>query len=512
MSTANDLDGQTDSATDESSESSTLEPFTATPRVTRPEHSHRKRATTAPTHSNSPSGAEPVWRVRIPELAREFGFDAAGVTHAEIPAEHRAHLRRWLAQGSHGDMRWMADRAHLREDPRLLRPGSLSIISLRMNYWPVGRASGSDDPLTTPAIGGSQPRQHALASLAAKPASGHRHSATRLAAGHSSQLPENTSGTAIHDATWVLDRPGLGYISRYALGRDYHKVMRSRLKAFSAALAQAIGPFGYRVFTDSAPLLEKALAEQAGLGWIGKHTNLLSRDAGSWFFLGEVLTDLPPERLGGPAHGPPADHCGRCTACLDICPTQAFRGPRDLDARRCISYLTIEHAGGIPIELRAAIGNRIYGCDDCQLVCPWNRFAGIAVEPDFLVRHHLDAPSLAELLDWTEKQFLANTEGMAIRRIGFWRWQRNLIVAAGNALAGRRPIRSAAFERSNAGSLGDTVNSTMATTHPLSAESTRQLRTKLTELRAQLDDSLTEHTDWALAQRPEHKRRDTPQD
>jgi len=230
------------------------------------------------------------------------------------------------------------------------------------------------------------------------------------------------------DPDEVLADLSLAYVSRYALGRDYHKVLRNRLQKLADRITAAVGPFGYRVFTDSAPVLEKALARNAGLGWIGKHTNLLARDAGSWFFLGEIYTDLPLPT------GDPADaHCGSCAACIEVCPTGAIVAPHELDARLCISYLTIEHPGSIPESLRPAIGNRIYGCDDCQLVCPWNRYAGKAATPDFQARHGLDAPSLVELFSWSRETFLARTAGSAIRRIGHERWLRNIAVALGNA-------------------------------------------------------------------------------
>jgi epoxyqueuosine reductase len=230
------------------------------------------------------------------------------------------------------------------------------------------------------------------------------------------------------DAWSVLRDRTLGYVSRYALGRDYHKTLRRRLQRLADRIEEAAGPFGYRVFVDSAPVLEKALARDAGLGWIGKHTNLLNRHAGSWFFLGELYTDLPL-----PADAAPRNHCGSCTACIDICPTHAIVAPYELDARRCISYLTIEHHGAIPLEFRKALGNRIYGCDDCQLVCPWNRYARLTAEADFAPRHGLDAEGLAQLFAWTAAEFDARTEGSAIRRIGHERWLRNLAVALGNA-------------------------------------------------------------------------------
>ena len=270
-----------------------------------------------------------------------------------------------------------------RARPAELVPGTLRVISARMDYWPRGA-----DP----------------------------------------------------DA--VLADAALGYVSRYALGRDYHKILRTRLARLADRLAAAVGAAGYRVFTDSAPVLEKALARDAGLGWIGKHTNLLDRHDGSWFFLGEIFTDLPL-----PVDAPVTAHCGSCTACIDVCPTQAIVAPYQLDARRCISYLTIELDGPIPEEFRAAMGNRIYGCDDCQLVCPWNRYAKVTAEPDFPPRHGLDAPRLVELFAWTEAEFLERTAGSAIRRIGHVRWLRNIAIALGNA----PPQRRDAWPRSRRG-------------------------------------------------------------
>ncbi|WP_019594667.1 tRNA epoxyqueuosine(34) reductase QueG [Thioalkalivibrio sp. ALM2T] len=309
---------------------------------------------------------------RIRDWGRELGFQAVRIAPAEVPEADRRHLDDWLAQGSHGDMDWMADRAPLRHTPDALVPGVQRIISVRMDYFP---------PATRrPAI----------------------------------QLAERDHA----------------YVSRYALGRDYHKLLRKRLTTLARRIEAEVGPFGYRAFTDSAPILEKALAARAGLGWIGKNTNLLARESGSWFFLGELFTDLPL-----PLDEPVDEHCGQCTACLDVCPTRAFRGPYDLDARRCISYLTIELKGAIPEDLRPLIGNRIYGCDDCQLVCPWNRFAEVTAEPDFIARHGLDSASLVELFAWDETTFLARTEGMAIRRIGHVQWLRNLAVALGNGPA-----------------------------------------------------------------------------
>jgi epoxyqueuosine reductase len=300
---------------------------------------------------------------------RELGFGAVGIARTELP-EDEAWLKRWLALGRQGEMAWMARHGTRRSRPAELLPGTLTVIAVRMNYLPPEAA----------------------------------------------------------DADAVLGNPALGYVSRYALGRDYHKVVRKRLQSLADRIVEAAGPFGYRVFTDSAPVLEKALARNAGLGWIGKHTNLLARDAGSWFFLGELYTDLPlPTDEAGSAH------CGSCTACIPACPTGAIVAPYELDARLCISYLTIEHPGAIPEPLRRAFGNRIYGCDDCQLACPWNRYAVQAAVPDFHPREGLDAPALTELFQWTEAEFLARTAGSAIRRIGHERWLRNIAVALGNA-------------------------------------------------------------------------------
>lgn len=305
----------------------------------------------------------------IKSWGRELGFQQIGIAGTHL-GEHENRLHQWLAKGYHGSMSYMAGHGVKRSRPSELLPHTLRIISARMDYLP---------PDAAPA------------------------------------------GT-------VLQQTKRAYVSRYALGRDYHKVLRRRLQRLAERIALITGPFGYRAFVDSAPVLEKALAEQAGLGWIGKHTNLLNREAGSWFFLGELYTDLPL-----PVDAPVTNHCGDCRACIDVCPTQAIVAPYQLDARRCISYLTIELRGSIPVELRPLIGNRIYGCDDCQLVCPWNRFARLSAEPDFLPRHGLDAPLLTELFSWSENDFLSRTEGSAIRRIGYECWLRNIAVALGNA-------------------------------------------------------------------------------
>ena len=300
----------------------------------------------------------------------EIGFQQVGITGIDLEEDER-HLLEWLNHGMHGEMAYMERHGKKRGRPALLRPGTLRVISARMDYLPP-----------------------------------------RAKAAHT-----------------VLKDGEQAFISRYALGRDYHKVMRARLKKLAQRVEAAIGPFGYRVFTDSAPVLEKALARNAGLGWIGKHSNLLHPQAGSWFFIGEIYTDLPlptDRKFVG-------DHCGVCTACIDVCPTRAIVGPYRVDARRCISYLTIEYRGIIPEAFRAAMGNRIFGCDDCQQVCPWNRFAHYTAEPDYQPRHGLDEVSLVECFLWSETEFLEKTAGSAIRRIGYECWLRNIAVALGNA-------------------------------------------------------------------------------
>jgi epoxyqueuosine reductase len=318
-------------------------------------------------------------RARLESLALDLGFDQVGVADTGLAADE-ANLERWLAERRHGGMDYMARHGRRRSRPAELVPGTLRVISVRM------RSSAPD----------------------AAP------------------------------ATDVLADGNRAYIARYALGRDYHKLMRGRLAELAARLAAEFGPFGHRAFVDSAPVMEKPLARNAGLGWIGKHTNLINERAGSLFMLGELYTDLPL-----PADAPAKDRCGSCTACLPACPTGAITAPYELDARRCISYLTIEHHGAVPEALRPAIGNRIFGCDDCQLVCPWNKFAQVAAEPDFRVRHRLDGPDLVELFAWSEAQYLERTEGSALRRLGFRRWLRNIAIALGNAP--RSPAAAAAL-------------------------------------------------------------------
>lgn len=297
-----------------------------------------------------------------------LGFQQVGISDVQLP-EDEQYLQDWLARQHHGRMDYMTKHGSKRSHPDELIPGTLRVISARMDYWP-GTARAAKE--------------------------------------------------AIQDSATA-------YVSRYALGRDYHKVLRTKLAQLAERISSAIQPHHYRVFVDSGPVLEKALARKAGLGWIGKHTNLINRHAGSWFFLGEIFTTLPL-----PVDTAVDNHCGTCTACIDICPTQAIIGPYQLDARRCISYLTIELRDSIPIEFRKAIGNRIYGCDDCQLFCPWNKFAKASDGPDFTPRHRLDSSSLVELFAWSEDQFLRKTEGSAIRRIGYECWLRNIAVALGN--------------------------------------------------------------------------------
>jgi epoxyqueuosine reductase len=342
----------------------------------------------------------------IRQWGRELGFQQIGIAAPGV-AEDEARLMRWLDLQRHGEMTYMSRHGSTRARPEELVPGTIRVISARMDYLPPDAAPAED----------------------------------------------------------VLADADRGYISRYALGRDYHKLLRGRLARLADRISDHFSGTRYRAFVDSAPILEKAFARDAGLGWIGKHTNLLNRHAGSWFFLGEILTDLPLA-----VDEPATAHCGTCRACIDVCPTQAIVAPYELDARRCISYLTIELRSAIPIEFRKAMGNRIYGCDDCQLVCPWNKFAQIAVEKDFAVRHQLDAPQLIDLFAWSEKEFLTRTEGSAIRRIGHECWLRNIAVALGNA--------------------------------PTSAAVTAALRSRADHS----SEMVREHVTWALAQHVSRKK------
>jgi len=305
----------------------------------------------------------------IKEWGRELGFDDVGIAEPPLP-DDEAHLLRWLQRGYHGGMHYMGRHGVKRARPAQLVPGTQRIIAVRLNYRPPHLDSDSE----------------------------------------------------------VLADSARAFVARYALGRDYHKVMRKRLQRLAERIQAHIGPFGYRAFVDSAPVLEKALARNAGLGWIGKNTLILNRQAGSYFVLGELFTDLPL-----PTDEPVTAHCGSCRACLDVCPTGAIVGPYQLDARKCISYLTIEHYGSIDEELRPYMGNRIFGCDDCQAVCPWNKFAQPTPEPDFLPREGLDTASLTELFAWDEATYLQRTAGSPLRRLGYERWLRNIAVALGNA-------------------------------------------------------------------------------
>lgn len=326
------------------------------------------------TSSQMPNSADQInLREWLDEQSRQLGFDGLRITDTHL-GDASERLNQWLAEGRHGQMEYMARHAQLRSDPGLLVPGTVRVICVTMNYL-------------SPAIDFDQEWQR-------------------------------------------LAEPTHAVVSMYARGRDYHKVMRNRLQEFALLIEKQIGSFGYRVFTDSAPLMEVELARKAGLGWRGKHTLLLNRESGSTFFLGEILVDVPL-----PIDQEEESHCGTCQSCIDICPTQAITAPYQLDARRCISYLTIENPDAIPVEFRRAMGNRVYGCDDCQLICPWNKFAQRTALPDFAERHGLGRASLLQLWSWTEDEFEKRHEGSAIRRIGYQRWRRNLAVAMGNALA-----------------------------------------------------------------------------
>jgi epoxyqueuosine reductase len=348
---------------------------------------------------------------RLREWARALGFSQIGIADIDLAAEEPG-LQAWLNAGFHGSMAYMARHGLKRARPAELVPGTLRVISARMDY-----------------------------------------------------LPRDTASTWVADETAALHEAERAVVSVYARGRDYHKVLRQRLQQLADRLAAEVGPLGHRVFTDSAPVLEVALATRAGLGWRGKHTLALSRDAGSMFFLGEIFIDLPL-----PVDATSSAHCGSCTACMAVCPTQAIVAPYRLDARRCISYLTIEHDGPIDVELRPLIGNRIYGCDDCQLACPWNRYAQRSPLPDFDTREPLGCATLLQLWPWDEAEFLRRTEGSAIRRIGYTRWRRNLAVASGNALRAAPDVATAGA-----------------------------LRTALASARDGACALVREHIDWALA-------------
>jgi epoxyqueuosine reductase len=357
---------------------------------------------------------------RVREEARTLGFSQIGVSDIDLSTAEPG-LVAWLEAGFHGSMHYMAAHGLKRARPAELVPGTVSVISVRMDYLPRQRDAGAPGPPD----GGWVAREQA-----------------RLA------------------------DPQQAVVSVYARGRDYHKVLRQRLQRLAEALAAWLGPFGHRAFTDSAPVLEVELAARSGIGWRGKHTLALHRDAGSMFFLGELFVDLalPPTPLV-------SAHCGSCSACLDACPTQAIVAPYRLDARRCISYLTIEHDGPIPVEFRRALGNRIYGCDDCQLACPWNKYAQRSALPDFDEREGMSGATLLTLWAWDEATWLRRTEGSAIRRIGWLRWRRNLAVGLGNALAQAADAPAAAL-----------------------------IRSALVHAREPADPLVREHLDWALAQ------------
>jgi len=322
--------------------------------------------------------------LKIKQWGEELGFQQVGITDTNLQTAEK-HLHDWVEKGFHGNMDYMHKHGLKRSRPELLVEETTSIISVRMDY-----------------------------------------------------LPETAE-----QMQQTLDNPITGFISRYALGRDYHKIMRNKLQKLATMIEAEYGQFGYRAFVDSAPVLEKAIAEKAGLGWIGKHSNVINRKAGSWFFLGEIYTNIPL-----PIDTAVSNHCGSCIACIDICPTQAIVAPYQVDARLCISYLTIESHDSIPEHLRSSIGNRIYGCDDCQLICPWNRFARISTEKDYSPRHNLNNSQLTELFNWTEDEFLKKMEGSAIRRIGYIRWLRNIAVALGNSQTSETTI-NALLEKQN---------------------------------------------------------------
>ena len=349
--------------------------------------------------------------------AIDLGFGDIRVSDTDLSVAG-PRLKEWLDAGRHGDMNYMRERAHLRLNPQELQPGTVRVLTVRMDYLP-----------------------------------------------DTSEMRQAVDWRNKEIDRW--DEPDQAVVAIYARGRDYHKVLRQRLQSLADVIEKKIGPFGYRVFVDSGPVMEVELANKSGLGWRGKHTLLLNREAGSMFFLGEILVDVP-----FPVDEPITSHCGECSACINICPTQAITAPYQLDARRCISYLTIEHQGSIPEELRPLMGNRVYGCDDCQLVCPWNKFAQLSSVPDFLPRHGLEHAGLMDLWLWSEEDFLSKHEGSPIRRIGYEAWRRNLAVGMGNAL------RSSSLD----------------------ITSQEKIITALKEALPAAGEMLREHIEWALAQ------------
>ena len=349
--------------------------------------------------------------------AIDLGFGDIRVSDTDLSVAG-PRLKEWLDAGRHGDMNYMRERAHLRLNPQELQPGTVRVLTVRMDYLP-----------------------------------------------DTSEMRQAVDWRNKEIDRW--DQPDQAVVAIYARGRDYHKVLRQRLQSLADVIEKKIGPFGYRVFVDSGPVMEVELANKSGLGWRGKHTLLLNREAGSMFFLGEILVDVP-----FPVDEPITSHCGECSACINICPTQAITAPYQLDARRCISYLTIEHQGSIPEELRPLMGNRVYGCDDCQLVCPWNKFAQLSSVPDFLPRHGLEHSDLLNLWSWSEDDFLSKHEGSPIRRIGYESWRRNLAVGMGNAL--------------RSSSLDDGVK--------------EKITIGLEQVLPSASDMLKEHIQWALMQ------------
>ena len=349
--------------------------------------------------------------------AIDLGFGDIRVSDTDLSVAG-PRLKEWLDAGRHGDMNYMRERAHLRLNPQELQPGTVRVLTVRMDYLP-----------------------------------------------DTSEMRQAVDWRNKEVDRW--NQPDQAVVAIYARGRDYHKVLRQRLQSLADVIEKKIGPFGSRVFVDSGPVMEVELANKSGLGWRGKHTLLLNREAGSMFFLGEILVDVP-----FPVDEPITSHCGECSACINICPTQAITAPYQLDARRCISYLTIEHQGSIPEELRPLMGNRVYGCDDCQLVCPWNKFAQLSSVPDFLPRHGLEHADLLNLWSWSEDDFLSKHEGSPIRRIGYQSWRRNLAVGMGNAL-----------RASNMDALGK-----------------EKIITALEQALPGASELLKEHIEWALAQ------------
>jgi len=359
----------------------------------------------------------------IKDWGLELGFQQVGITDTDL-AKDEKYLLKWLDQAMHGEMDYMQRHGRKRTRPAELIPGTIRVISVRMDYLP----DEGEDPET------------------------------------------------------ILDNPEQAYVSRYATGRDYHKIIRNRLQKLAEKISYIAGEFNYRAFTDSAPVLEKAIARNSGLGWIGKHTNLINPAAGSWFFLGEIYTDLPL-----PVDEPfVTDHCGSCTACINVCPTQAIVEPYKVDARRCISYLTIELRESIPEEFRKELGNRIYGCDDCQIVCPWNKFTHHTSEKDFMIRNSLDFSTLIDLFNWTEEDFMKKTEGSAIRRIGYEAWLRNIAVALGNLL----------------GNIVSNLSNDMHVDNKASQETIyEEVISVLEEKKSHPSSIVREHVEWALLQR-----------